>query len=90
MHDYGREHRVVVTGVGLLTPVGNDLESAWSSLLSGTSGAGPITQFDATEEYATRIAHEVKGFDPTQYMERKQVKRNDRFVQFAVAVADEA
>ncbi len=80
----------MVTGVGLLSPVGNDLESSWSSLLSGTSGAGTITQFDASEGFATQIAHEVKGFDPTQYLERKQVKRNDRFVQFAIAVAEEA
>ena len=54
------------------------------------SGAGAITRFEATEEYATRIACEVKGFDPTRYMERKEAKRNDRFVQFAVAAAEEA
>lgn len=86
----GREHRVVVTGAGLLTPVGNDLASTWDALLSGVSGAGTITQFDATEEFATRIACEVKGFDPSRYLEAKEVKRNDRFVQFAIAVADEA
>jgi len=87
---HGKQHRVVITGAGLLTPVGNDLESAWASLLSGTSGAGTITQFDATEEYSTRIACEVKGFDPGEYLAPKEVKRNDRFVQFAVAVAEEA
>lgn len=86
----GREHRVVITGAGLLTPVGNDVESAWAALLSGTSGAGVITQFDANEDYATRIACEVKGFDPTEYLAPKEVKRNDRFVQFAIAVAEEA
>ena len=87
---YGRKHRVVVTGAGLLTPVGNDLEAAWASLLSGTSGAGTITRFDATEDYGTRFACEVKGFDPGEYLAAKEVKRNDRFVQFAIAVADEA
>ena len=80
----------MITGAGLLTPVGNDLETAWARLLSGTSGAGAITQFDANEEYATRIACEVKGFDPGEYLDPKEVKRNDRFVQFAIAVADEA
>ena len=84
------EHRVVVTGVGLITPVGNDLKSSWEALLAGVSGAGPITQFEATEEFATRIACEVKGFDPSRYLEAKEIKRNDRFVQFAIAVADEA
>jgi 3-oxoacyl-[acyl-carrier-protein] synthase II len=83
-------HRVVITGAGLLTPVGNDLESSWSGLLAGKSGAGTITQFDATEEFATRIACEVKGFDPSLYLEKKEVRRNDRFVQFALAVAEEA
>lgn len=87
---YGRKHRVVITGAGLLTPVGNDLESAWAALLSGTSGAGTITRFDATEDFGTRIACEVKGFDPLKYLAPKEVKRNDRFVQFAIAVAEEA
>jgi 3-oxoacyl-[acyl-carrier-protein] synthase II len=86
----GREHRVVITGMGLVSPVGNDVQSTWSALLSGTSGAGPITHFDASEDYGTRIACEVKGFDPTAYLERKEVRRNDRFVQFAIAAADEA
>ncbi|MCJ7628565.1 MAG: hypothetical protein MUO50_09275, partial [Longimicrobiales bacterium] len=80
---YGRKHRVVITGAGLLTPVGNDLETAWSGLLSGMSGAGTITRFEATEEYGTRIACEVKGFDPGEYLEPKEVRRTDRFVQFA-------
>lgn len=86
----GRKHRVVITGMGLLSPVGNDLESSWDGLLSGTSGAGPITLFEASEEYATRIACEVKGFDPSHFLDRKEVKRNDRFVQFAIAASDEA
>jgi len=81
---------VVITGMGLISPVGNDLPSTWNALLSGVSGAGLITRFEATEEYATRIACEVKGFDPAQYLDRKEIKRNDRFVQFAIAVSDEA
>jgi 3-oxoacyl-[acyl-carrier-protein] synthase II len=87
---YGKEHRVVITGAGILSPVGNDLQSAWSGLLAGKSGAGPITQFDASEGYSTQIACEVKDFDPGRYLGPKEVNRNDRFVQFAVAVADEA
>lgn len=86
----GAENRVVITGVGLVTPLGNDTATTWQALLEGRSGAGPITQFEATEDYATRIACEVKGFDPGRYLDAKEVKRNDRFVQFAVAVAEEA
>jgi len=86
----GRKHRVVITGMGLISPVGRDVQSSWNALLSGVSGAGTITHFEATEDFATRIACEVKGFDPLQYLDRKEVKRNDRFVQFAIAAADEA
>jgi 3-oxoacyl-[acyl-carrier-protein] synthase II len=86
----GKYHRVVITGMGLVSPVGNDLPGSWSSLLTGVSGAGPITHFEPTEEFATRIACEVKDFNPSLYLERKEIKRNDRFVQFAIAVADEA
>jgi len=88
--NYGRKHRVVITGAGLLTPVGNDLDTTWTELLSGTSGAGTITRFDATEDFATRIACEVKGFDPLQYLGAKEVRRADRFVQLAIAAAEEA
>jgi 3-oxoacyl-[acyl-carrier-protein] synthase II len=80
----------VATGAGLITPVGNDLAATWSALLSGTSGAGPITHFDATLDFDVRFAAEVKGFDPVQYMERKEAKRMDRFAQFAMAAAQEA
>jgi 3-oxoacyl-[acyl-carrier-protein] synthase II len=73
-----------------MTPVGNDLAAAWSALLSGTSGAGPITHFEATPDFDVRFAAEVKGFDPVQYMERKEAKRMDRFAQFAMAAAQEA
>jgi len=82
--------RVVVTGMGLLTPVGNDLPSSWRALLAGTSGAGPITHFEATDDYDARFACEVKGFDPEQYLERKEAKRMDRFAQFAVAASEQA
>jgi 3-oxoacyl-[acyl-carrier-protein] synthase II len=82
--------RVVVTGMGLLTPVGNDVKSAWEALLAGHSGAGPITQFDATEDYDCRIAAEVKGFQVENYLERKEAKRMDRFTQFAMAASQEA
>ncbi|NIU75336.1 MAG: beta-ketoacyl-[acyl-carrier-protein] synthase II, partial [Gammaproteobacteria bacterium] len=83
-------HRVVITGLGLLTPVGNDVESSWDALLAGTSGAAPITQFDVTEEFGTRFACEVKGFDPEEYMDRKEARRADRFAQFAMAVSVQA
>jgi 3-oxoacyl-[acyl-carrier-protein] synthase II len=83
-------HRVVITGLGLLTPVGNDVESAWTALLAGTSGAAPITHFEATEKFSVRFACEVDGFDPEQYMDRKEARRTDRFAQFAMAVAEQA
>jgi 3-oxoacyl-[acyl-carrier-protein] synthase II len=76
--------------MGLVTPVGNDLESSWRALLSGTSGAGTITQFEATEDFGTRIACEVRDFDASAFLDPKQAKRTDRFVQFAIAVAEEA
>ena len=85
-----RGHRVVVTGVGLVTPVGNDVETTWRALLAGVSGAGPITQFEVTEAFDVRFACEVKGFEPERYLDRKEVKRTDRFAQFALAVAQEA
>lgn len=81
--------RVVVTGLGLLTPVGNDVEATWSALLEGRSGAGPITLFDA-EDQSVRFAAEVKDFDPAEYMDRKEARRADRFLQFAMATARQA
>ncbi|MFO7895136.1 MAG: beta-ketoacyl-ACP synthase II [Longimicrobiales bacterium] len=89
-HTPDGRHRVVITGLGLLTPVGNDVESAWTALLDGTSGAAPITQFDATGDFSTRFACEVKEFDPEEYMDRKEARRADRFAQFAMAVAVQA
>jgi 3-oxoacyl-[acyl-carrier-protein] synthase II len=81
--------RVVVTGLGLVTPVGLNVEESWSALLAGVSGAGPITQFDASE-HPVRFACEVKDFDPEDYMDRKEARRADRFLQFAMATAGQA
>lgn len=85
-----RGHRVVITGAGLMTPVGNDVSSTWNSLLEGESGAGPITLFETTPDYDVRFAAEVKGFAPENFMEKKEAKRMDRFAQFAMAAATEA
>lgn len=81
-----QKRRVVITGLGALTPIGIGLEAFWQGLVSGHSGAGEITQFDASD-FDTRIAAEVKGFDPSDYMERKEARRMDRFAQFGVAAA---
>ena len=81
--------RVVVTGIGALTPIGNNLNEYWNSLTEGKSGAGPITLFDSTN-FKTRFACEVKGFNPTDFIERKQARKLDRFCQFALVVADQA
>jgi 3-oxoacyl-[acyl-carrier-protein] synthase II len=90
MNRNGGRRRVVVTGMGLLTPVGNDVASTWDALLAGRSGAGPITQFDATEEFDCRIAAEVKDFRVEDYLDRKEAKRMDRFTHFAMATSQEA
>ncbi|MDG2139371.1 MAG: beta-ketoacyl-ACP synthase II [Flavobacteriales bacterium] len=81
--------RVVVTGIGAITPIGNNLKEYWSALTEGVSGAGPITLFDSTN-FKTKFACEVKGFDPTEHIDRKQARKLDRFCQFAVVVADQA
>jgi 3-oxoacyl-[acyl-carrier-protein] synthase II len=78
--------RVVVTGIGLITPLGVGLEATWTSLVSATSGVGPITLFDATG-YRTRFAAEVKGFSPDDHIDRRKQKELDRYSQFAVATA---
>ena len=79
--------RVVVTGVGLLSSVGIGTEANWEALCAGRSGIGPITHFDASK-HAARIAGEVKGFDPLQYVDKKDVKKMDVFIQYAIAAAD--
>jgi len=79
----------VVTGLGALTPLGNDVASSWQALVDGRSGAGDITQFDSSD-YAVHFACEVKGFDPTEYIERKQARRMDRFAHLIVAAARQA
>ena len=78
--------RVVVTGLGAVTPVGNNVHDTWSNLLAGKHGIGPITKFDTTDYKAT-LAAEVKGFDPLLTMDRSFVRRNDPFCQFAVAAS---
>jgi 3-oxoacyl-[acyl-carrier-protein] synthase II len=82
-------HRAVVTGMGAVTPIGNDARTYWASLLAGVSGAGPITSFDATG-FDVRIAAEVKDFDPTVALDRKMARRMSRFIHFGVAAAAEA
>src|SRR5215510_25698 len=77
-------HRVVITGIGLITSIGNDLEATWSALLAGKSGAGPITLFDSTQ-FATKFACEVKGWDPSPFFDKRELKHLDRFLQFGVA-----
>ncbi len=81
--------RVVVTGMGAITPLGLDVPTLWRNLLEGRSGAAPITLFDAGP-YDTRFACEVKGFDPLNYMDRKEARRSDRYTQMALAAAEEA
>ena len=83
------KRRVVITGMGMVTPVGLDSASTWDALLRGVGGAGPITLFDASD-HSVRFACEVEGFDPTQYMDRKEARRSDRFLQFAMAASHQA
>lgn len=81
--------RVVVTGMGAITPIGNTLNDYWNNLLAGLSGADLITQFDASK-FRTKFACEIKGFDPTQFMDRKEARKLDRFTQLALVVSDQA
>src|SRR3989475_8392300 len=78
--------RVVLTGLGAVTPVGNTADEFWSALLQGRSGVGPITKFDATDS-PTRIAGEVKNFDPLDFGDKKEARRLDPFLQYAIASA---
>jgi 3-oxoacyl-[acyl-carrier-protein] synthase II len=81
--------RVVVTGLGALTPVGNNIEEYWNGLISGVSGAAPITHFDASK-FKTRFACEVKNFEITDFVHRKEARKMDKFTQYAMVAADEA
>jgi 3-oxoacyl-[acyl-carrier-protein] synthase II len=81
--------RVVVTGLGMLSPIGNDVSASWSAALAGTSGAGLIDTFDTTD-YPVRIAAQVKGFNPETFMDRKEVRRIDTFIQYGLAAGVEA
>jgi len=81
--------RVVVTGVGLVSPVGMGTQQSWDALCAGTSGIGPITRFDAAA-FSTRFAGEVKNFDPLQFIEKKELKKMDIFIQFAIAASQSA
>jgi 3-oxoacyl-[acyl-carrier-protein] synthase II len=83
------KRRVVVTGMGAITPVGNDVATTWRSLIEGKSGTAPITKFDASK-FPVRFAAEVKGFNPLDFMERKEAKRADQYTQYAVAASRQA
>lgn len=78
--------RVVITGLGAITPIGIGKDAFWEGLMEGKNGIGKITRFDASE-YGAQIAGEVKGFEPTDYIDKKESKRMDRYAQFAVAAA---
>ena len=86
-HSNGR--RVAVTGIGFITPIGNDEETVWSNMVEGSSGIGPITRFDTTG-FDTKIAAEVKGFNPEDYMDRKTARHIGRYCQFALAASKQA
>ncbi|MEP7171581.1 MAG: beta-ketoacyl synthase N-terminal-like domain-containing protein, partial [Bacteroidota bacterium] len=81
--------RVVVTGLGALTPLGNSVTDFWNGLINGVSGAGPITKFDASK-FKTRFACEVKNFDVSNYLDRKEARKLDPFSQYGIASSDEA
>src|SRR5204863_3136987 len=83
------KRRVVVTGMGMISPVGVGNQPTWEGLIAGRSGVGPITKFDATL-FAARIAGEVKGFNPEQWIEKKEVKKSDTFIHYAIAASDMA
>ena len=81
--------RVVVTGLGAISPIGGDVKTTWKNAINGVSGAGPITQFD-TSKFKTQFACEVKDFDPSQYLDRKEARKCDRYTQLAIGASEEA
>lgn len=81
--------RVVITGLGALTPIGNDVDSFWNALTQGVNGAGPITRFDASK-FKTRFACELKNFDPLNHIDKKEVRKYDPFTHYALAATEEA
>ena len=84
-----KDHRVVITGMGVISPVGLDVPTMWQNLIAGRSGIAPITLFE-TNGFGARIAGEAHGFDPTDHMAAKDVRRTDRFTQFAIAALNQA
>ena len=84
-----KSRRVVVTGMGALTPIGNNLQDYWKALQDGVSGAAPITHFNA-ENFKTKFACEVKGFEVTDFIHRKEARKMDLFCQYAMVASDEA
>jgi 3-oxoacyl-[acyl-carrier-protein] synthase II len=81
--------RVVITGMGAVSPLGNDVETSWSAAIEGMSGVGPITRFDSSQ-FETRIAGEIKNFNPEEYIQAKEIRRMDRFIHYAIAVCKQA
>ena len=81
--------RVVVTGLGALTPIGNTLQEYWDGLVNGKSGAAPITYYD-TEKHKTKFACEIKNFNVEDFIDKKEVRRMDKFAQYAIVASDEA
>ena len=81
--------RVVVTGLGAITPIGNDIQSYWDGLVHGKSGSAPITYFD-TEKFKTKFACEIKNYNPTDFFDRKEARKLDKFAQYALISSDEA
>ena len=80
------KRRVVVTGLGAVTPLGNDVETTWNNIVAGVSGIGPLTRVNA-DDFPAKVAAEVKDFDPSVYLDKKDARKMDRFAQFAVAAS---
>jgi len=89
MRGNGQPRRVVITGMGVVSPLGSDVETFWKRLIAGESGIGPVTRFD-TSKYDTRFAAEVQGYRTEEFMDRKDIRRTDLFVQYAIGAAAQA